>query len=485
MASSENQGIQIALIIFVILTVVLSITTFLFFRQYDSASMERDQARTEAATANNTARSAQEEINMLKSQVIGFPEDATLTDIQNALAADMAIYAATYPDAQKTYRQVLVYLHDNTLQEARDQANKATEDNQRLILENQQREAARQAQIKQHSDAAAAAEANLRQQQTAFQATVAGLEKTKNDLQTRLDEVRAQMDQLNAESTKKIADLTGVIQNLENTLLTRTREIEEIRTETFEVPDGLIQTVNLPTGTVYINLGRADNLRRAVMFSVHDQQSNTLQGDGLKARIEVTDVLGEHLAQAKIVEDQVANPILRGDFVYSPLWHPGRKVRFAFAGVMDLDGDGKSDRQAIHDLVRVHGSEIDAEITDAGQRTGQITLETRYLVLGDQPDEGEALQGFSQLQAEARQVGTQIISFRKFLDLVGWKDSQRVLQFGKVADPTDFLKPVPDGGRRSSQGSTSDQFRRRDPRELRTAPAEEQRPQRNAAPAPM
>ena len=37
MASSENQGLQIALIIFVMLTIILSVTTFLFFREYEEA----------------------------------------------------------------------------------------------------------------------------------------------------------------------------------------------------------------------------------------------------------------------------------------------------------------------------------------------------------------------------------------------------------------------------------------------------------------
>ena len=49
MAARENQGLQIALIIFVMLTIVLIVTTFLFFRNYQEA-----QEKNKALTADNS-----------------------------------------------------------------------------------------------------------------------------------------------------------------------------------------------------------------------------------------------------------------------------------------------------------------------------------------------------------------------------------------------------------------------------------------------
>ena len=43
MAARENQGLQIALIIFVILTIMLIVTTYMFFSSYSS---ERDKAKS-------------------------------------------------------------------------------------------------------------------------------------------------------------------------------------------------------------------------------------------------------------------------------------------------------------------------------------------------------------------------------------------------------------------------------------------------------
>jgi hypothetical protein len=47
MAARENQGLQIGLIIFVTLTVLLSLTTFVFFRNY-----QNEQQRSKEALKN-------------------------------------------------------------------------------------------------------------------------------------------------------------------------------------------------------------------------------------------------------------------------------------------------------------------------------------------------------------------------------------------------------------------------------------------------
>ena len=51
MAARENQGLQIALIIFVMLTIVLIVTTFMFFSSYQEA-----QEKIKSLTSENTKR---------------------------------------------------------------------------------------------------------------------------------------------------------------------------------------------------------------------------------------------------------------------------------------------------------------------------------------------------------------------------------------------------------------------------------------------
>ena len=59
MAARENQGLQIALIIFVMLTIILSVTTFLFYRNFKGAGHEDASAiTTQRQSANGKRRSA-------------------------------------------------------------------------------------------------------------------------------------------------------------------------------------------------------------------------------------------------------------------------------------------------------------------------------------------------------------------------------------------------------------------------------------------
>ena len=60
MAARENQGLQIALIIFVMLTIILSVTTFLFYRNFKGAQLEAASAKDSATKAQTAEREAQD-----------------------------------------------------------------------------------------------------------------------------------------------------------------------------------------------------------------------------------------------------------------------------------------------------------------------------------------------------------------------------------------------------------------------------------------
>ena len=72
MAARENQGLQIALIIFVILTIILIVTTYMFF----SSSQKEKEANKALASDNsnkdNQAREAARESEALKN-TLGAP----------------------------------------------------------------------------------------------------------------------------------------------------------------------------------------------------------------------------------------------------------------------------------------------------------------------------------------------------------------------------------------------------------------------------
>ena len=62
----ENQGLQIALIIFVMLTIILGVTTYLFFRQSEEAFNKAKQNQEEATKKTQLCDKANEDADELK-----------------------------------------------------------------------------------------------------------------------------------------------------------------------------------------------------------------------------------------------------------------------------------------------------------------------------------------------------------------------------------------------------------------------------------
>ena len=133
---------------------------------------------------------------------------------------------------------------------------------------------------------------------------------------------------------------------LENNKSANLAEIQGVDVQDFQ---GKIVEVSKGGDTVYINLGRADGLRPSVRFGVVNSDESRVTDAQPKARIEVVEVISgsEHLSRCKVLSDRTPITILRGDSIYSPAWQPGRKVEFALAGKLDINGDGIDDRETI------------------------------------------------------------------------------------------------------------------------------------------
>ena len=155
---------------------------------------------------------------------------------------------------------------------------------------------------------------------------------------------------------------------------------------TYERPDGEVTLVNSRANTVWINLGSADSVERQMIFSVIDQNETGVTKSKVKGRVEITQVKDQHTSEARILEEaELANPIMKGDKIYSPSFRKGQKTRFALAGLIDIDKDGKSDQTKVKALITMNGGLVDAELLEDGSIAGKMTADTRYLVKGDTP----------------------------------------------------------------------------------------------------
>lgn len=466
MASSENQGLQIALIIFVMLTILLSVTTFMFFREYEDASLKATAATTKAQDSDKAQRSAEAEVGELK-KLVGVNTSMSLSDVRTQFEKDMKDFAGTVPEESRFYRPALEFLsgtnkkHEEDLVDAR-------------------------AQIQQEKDLRAQVEAAKDTQVKAAEQKVEEAEKALTDAKQAFDTERKQMladnEDLKSQLAKKNQDMADFeekskqqleLANKENVKLNQSNNILRARTEELdptigtEVPDGQIVWVDQKLRRAYINVGSADGLRPQILFSVVSADEDVGATQRTKGRLEVTKILGPHSAEGRITADQMTDPMVEGDKIYTPLWHAGRSEGFAIVGTIDIDGDRLDDRPLVKDLIRHAGGRVDAEddpTFKTGKQTGELTLNTRYLIMGEPSDEREVVEGaYTKLQNDARRLGVRIMPVSDFLDEVGWKNSNNVLVFGRGGNADDVPPTVPDGGRRSSSGNVSGSFKVRRP----------------------
>ena len=131
-----------------------------------------------------------------------------------------------------------------------------------------------------------------------------------------------------------------------------------------------------------------------------------------------------------------------------------RKENFSFVGIIDLDGDGKSDRQKLHELVSGAGATIDNEVDDDGKRIrymkfpnefidhGEgvpgIDVNTKFLVIGEIPDIALAVKDEDKariglilkhrkiLGDEAKQQGVRVVNLNDFLSWIGYQPQRRL-----------------------------------------------------------
>jgi len=459
----ENQGLQIALIIFVILTIMLGVTTFLFFKQAEDAEARATTNAQRATEQETKARQAMEESQQLK-QMMGFAVTEDLDAVSTQFAQDMQTYAATFPEEMHTYRQVVAKLFE-ILQSTQSELVAA-----RAELEQQKaRLAALQQsidpQIKQHEQRAQQIAQELATERAKFKQDYQQVVADKASLAQQLQEARKQTTAAVSQVEQKLQTASQQVVKLTQLLRHRTEQLQAVTTETVDVPDGEIRWVNQREGTVWINLGRADGLRRQVTFSVYPADLTNLSQAVKKGSIEVTRILGDHVAEARIVEDKISDPLMPGDKIHTPLWNAGEQLHFALAGLLDIDNDGLSDLEEVRSLITMNGGVIDCEMDPkTGERIGQITVNTRYLVVGEAPKENpQFLDSWTKMIGDANRLGVRQISVAELLQRMGWRPRTRAVSYGPNMNPEDFRPQPPEGGQRVSTGNVSGLFRPRTP----------------------
>lgn len=467
MASSENQGLQAGLIISVILVIALGVTTYLFYSQAAGAQAALDARTKELGERDAALATQQAELNDVK-KIAGWLDTDGVDKIKLEFAKVVEAQAAgRQPDAVSL--MVLFQELQTTNAEQTQRYNALEIENNLLKQTNEQREAAKQAQIDEITKARDDAIAEAKAATEKFNTTQAASAKTEADLKAQVDAKQKEAETAKSEADARVAELQSQLQQATAKIEQQTELIARLMDDDFEIPHGAIARVDQRTRTAWVNLGSADNLRRQVVLAVYPTDENAI-GSNLerKATIEVTNILGPHLAEARIRDDDLTNPIIRGDNVHTAMWSPGEQIHVALAGVMDMDGDDSSDIELLRQLITSGGAVIDAEVDGKGNVQGAITPQTSYLITGNEPPQREgneaAMEPYTKMRRDAITYGLKTLTLTEFLKRSGWQDIKQVMNYTRPGTATEFLQDR-EGARQKSGGRTSELFRQRSPKD--------------------
>ena len=370
MAARESQGFQIALIVFVLMSVILSVTTFVFFRNYQGERLRAEQNQAAKADADSAKNRMQEQRDKYVA-FSGLPApsgdekkatDDAVKDAFDAWTKDMNAASPLLggtaekpiPDDQKTYKKIVDGLQG--VIRAKDAANqKLAADLREAKLLYDTKTADYEKQKKDLSDEKEKAVADymgerkkiddqnleLNESKTVMAAEMAKIEKTSEAQKT---ELQAQINKLD-ESLKK----------MQTQMQLKSADLDKLAGK-FDVnakPNGKIVWVNQSQKLAYIDLGSDDHLRKRVSFSVYDPSTTDVSAikskqaaeassetgtnkSGTEAKskgtIEVINITGPHMAVCRIVENPNTTPILPDDLIFTPVWCRRRARAFRPAG---------------------------------------------------------------------------------------------------------------------------------------------------------
>lgn len=459
-SSSKPTAVHFALIFFVMISVISSVVAYMMYQ----ANMETEAARAKAADdfqkLRNVNLKRDEEITELK-KVIGYPGlPVGVDDPQNGntvlAAARTEMSQLGGPLAEATYSATLTKMRqeinnavvqrdalNDDIEGALDQnTNQRTGGLKQTVLALRGQYATERDQF---DSAAKKSEADKRTVITSMDEAIRNKDNEVNKLRNDLNTIRQQLDAEREQFAIAVKEKDDKLKQFSDINDRLREEIDTIRTVSFERPDGVVRWVDYQAKTIWVNLGEADSLPVRTNFSVYQKAHHGIGrgAEDIKGAIEITRILGPHLSEARILESEIYAPIAAGDPIYTPLWDPGRTETFSFVGVIDFDGDGLSDRESLHDLVKSANATIDNEVDEQGVRHGDgITAETKFLVVGELPDPSTAKPNdqerftkiskeYKKIHDEARVKGVRIVRLNDFLAYIGYKPSRRLWRPGQ------------------------------------------------------
>lgn len=436
-ANRPNLGLQIALIIFVLITIALAVSTFMFYGENRESQIAKSSADELATKESQKRVAAETELNNIKP-CLGRGQQDKVDQINEEYERDKLLYGATFPEVAQNYPQMLKSAVDDNLIL---QGKLADQEKTIARLEQEKQDEKKKTEVAsaKYTKEFEAQTGELLADRGKFVEDRKAFETAQAELNRRIEEKNKQETDRAARVAREIDARDKAIKEIQKENADSKKELKEIQKVDFDAPDGAIVRVNQREHTVWIDRGRADGIKPQMIFSVYDRSASNIAGENVKSKgaIEVIRILDAHLSEATITKDDIKNPLMKEDKIMNPSYRAGKPERFAVAGFIDLDGDGQSDLNRLLTLISNNGGIVDAMIDDEGKMTGVVTPATKVLVLGDRPTENvkspEALKSFTRMMKDANDAKVNTMTLADFVRYMGYQGRERSIPLGKGA----------------------------------------------------
>jgi len=478
---------QTTAIVAIILVVVLLVPLIAMGVNFQKMAGETKEAKDRFEESAREKTALQGEIKKLKELTVG-TDAATLPDLEKERTAIMEKVLPGEDNATRTYHDALNTLGGHLERERAEHRRTKNNETQHLSDLNAERDkyAALEEQLRNNlREVEAQRDADIRQ----YAAAKAAHDQQLKEAQDRQEMSLARAERVQFELSNRVRQLEDVSHEIREKNLTMAEELADIKNPNVEHPAGRIISVDQRAGTAIINLGRADGLLVRMMFSVYhssitglsfhttpigrdptycDVCKREVARDIAKASIEVMRILGPHRAEVRILDDILTDPIMTGDVIYSPIWRPGQRLRFALTAGMHLPGSSiESGTEAIIRLIEMNGGVVDCWVNESAVEgedpmQGEITDLTNFIVVNERiareldPEVARVHQG---LVESARNRAIKAISLEDLLSRMAWRNMTPVYIHGSQEFTPDMrVIPQHQGAVRQSSEAVSPIF---------------------------
>lgn len=470
-AANESQGLKIAVAVFVMLTVILAVSTYFSYTAYSTENARFTKSEGELKTAKDAARLALDEKEALRKRIgtkaeesdgikdeIKKQDDKIDADL-NALVAQVnevvtqaqakgaqgpeleeakskvqAVAAAYRSEPNKTYISAL----DRLSELVRNLSMLSTQ----LALN--------YVDVKRNLESSNNVNAQkLDVESKALAASKTDLEAEHKKHEEERNTILAKIDQYTSENAKmqtEIANLQARIRKMEDdynkslSLAQQTvrelRDRVERRETVLDRPDGQVTFVDYGRGEIHANVTRSTGARPQMQFAIFDAGSPGLPTDKPKGTVQLVQVNDRESVGQILKTNSSIDPIRVGDHLYSAAWSPNEPMRFALIGKIDINRDGVDDRNDLKRLIQAAGGIVDYDLPppEAGKETGKLTGRDAWYVIDERMplrevyaktgigahENAEYLKKQTDAVREARQNGVRPMPIERLLPYLGY-----------------------------------------------------------------